>query len=563
MQRQEQEDSKGVIANYLNNWEQETRNKLNNDTPSSNANSSYEDASVWDKTKDLVTGELRKNEEDLPEALTSQMLSYMPWYKKEALGILNMITSDPVEMANIIKNFDDENRIDWTRDRKGNVVLFDKKTGEKSLMNAPGLSATDILQGVGEAGLFLTKTKGGQSALKNIAGQATKDASVETVRQAIQEGAGGDFNSDDILLTAGISGLLRGGEEAYSKAKPLFTKNENVDNLNPNPTPEEKQAYDQFVKGIDTIESNTGMVAPTGMLEYTQPKTKPGQILEQFGHNFFGGTLDQQKAFQKERLERTQSLLDKYSEVDYDEVVQDIQKQHQYNKDAAVKIMNDATSGIGRKPIEHENTRATLVEQIKLALRNTNKTKKDSRVADNATASYLRGMLKNIKLDPSYENLKQMRTQLRDIKEGTFIPNQPVKEAALTKVYAAVSKDMENGIAKYAPNKVKSWKMANRQYGEIMKEAHERTIKRIYNTGELKPELVQSTLISKQPSDVKRLYNSLSEDGRSHGRAGLIQYAAEKAINKDGDFVLQKFMEELQGLNKQINIFFPNNKRKR
>lgn len=73
--------------------------------------------------------------------------------------------------------------------------------------------------------------------------------------------------------------------------------------------------------------------------------------------------------------------------------------------------------------------------------------------------------------------------------------------------------------------------------------------------GDVTPEAVNSMLFSGAASDVKRLYKSLTEEGRANARSAIITRAIEKSGGIE-NVSPQKFTAEMKKLTEQIGTFF-------
>lgn len=134
-------------------------------------------------------------------------------------------------------------------------------------------------------------------------------------------------------------------------------------------------------------------------------------------------------------------------------------------------------------------------------------------------------------------------------------------QKAINAVYDPLRTDMGQFIKDKAGQEAFSrWQSSNRQLSELAGDLGNSTFKRMLNNAESTPEDVARLLFSKKPSDVKRLYNNLSEQGQSKARSAIIYQAMEKA----GDDVSPKrFANAIGQLSKSIGVAFPEAERVR
>jgi hypothetical protein len=129
---------------------------------------------------------------------------------KAALITPSLISAtDPEEMAQILtSNFDN---VGIVRDQQGNVFAANNNTGAKVVLNKPGLSTIDLMQGLGIAALF-TPASVATGALRVAGGAGITSAGIE----AVQAVSGGDFSFQQVAIDTVAAGLL---DKAFTVAK--------------------------------------------------------------------------------------------------------------------------------------------------------------------------------------------------------------------------------------------------------------------------------------------------------------------------------------------------------
>jgi len=169
-----------------------------------------EEPSFMDTMKDMFTGESRETRatRELPElesALVggeaSGFLSTMdPMDAAKVAGAI-AITEDPNERASILKDASPDFGIQY--DEKGNVIAANNKTGQRVVLNKPGLSASDLFPAFGQFAASLPAAgAGGAKAITAATGATT--AGIE----GLQELAGGEFNPENVVLDLVATGAL-------------------------------------------------------------------------------------------------------------------------------------------------------------------------------------------------------------------------------------------------------------------------------------------------------------------------------------------------------------------
>lgn len=174
---------------------------------------------VIESVIEAVTGAGRETRatRELPELGEGGLLSGEDPAKGAALAPVLATTFDPAEISQIVtSNFPN---IKQTQDEAGNLILNNTATGAKVVVNKPGLSGLDVIQGVATAAAFTPAarlagagtqaaaqaTKGvvGRRALQAAAGAGVTEAAIQTG----QEAAGGEFDPEDVALSAGAGAL--------------------------------------------------------------------------------------------------------------------------------------------------------------------------------------------------------------------------------------------------------------------------------------------------------------------------------------------------------------------
>lgn len=120
-----------------------------------------------------------------------------------------LTTTNPRELGQMLTaNFPN---IGITETPEGELIANNNETGAKVIINKPGLSQLDIVQGLGIAAAF---TPAGRAA--TTTGLVGRTAATSVVNEAVQELSGGEFNAEQVAMDAVTAGLI---DKAFIVAK--------------------------------------------------------------------------------------------------------------------------------------------------------------------------------------------------------------------------------------------------------------------------------------------------------------------------------------------------------
>lgn len=186
---------------------------------------------------DFFTGDDRKTRatEEIPEALSEIGVSEMlgpdvPASQKAAATAALTTAFDPEEFVNILKANTPES-ITTAYDEKGNMIIQigDTGKGERLVMiNKPGLSKADILQGGAVASLFTPAGLTRQAGIRGALQVGGKSATTQAVVEGGQAATGGEFNEGDVAI-AGVAGTaFQGLANQLAKKFPSLAQADDV-----------------------------------------------------------------------------------------------------------------------------------------------------------------------------------------------------------------------------------------------------------------------------------------------------------------------------------------------
>jgi hypothetical protein len=186
-----------------------------------------DDRGILAKTKDFFTGSDRETEQTkaLPEFFDSEIFQGADVSTLKGLGLTAaaMVTLDPDELANIISSNVPEISKVQNKDGLGNVIplLVNNNTRKATIINRPGLSKMDGLQGVSMAAAFAPAVASSSaSAPAAMLQTGVKSAAVQGGIESAQALSGGEFNTADVVL-AGVGGAaFEGIAQGFGRAWP-------------------------------------------------------------------------------------------------------------------------------------------------------------------------------------------------------------------------------------------------------------------------------------------------------------------------------------------------------
>lgn len=129
-------------------------------------------------------------------------------------------------------------------------------------------------------------------------------------------------------------------------------------------------------------------------------------------------------------------------------------------------------------------------------------------------------------------------------------------EKALSAIYGPLRDDISafvKGVG--GADDLAKWQRANSQLADMAGQLKDGALKRVLTKGEATPETVRSMLFSQKPSDVKRLAESLPENGKAAARTAIVQEAIAKAGGIE-NLSVERFKNALEKLNTQVGVFF-------
>lgn len=161
-----------------------------------------------------ATQELSELESSIFGGDASGFLSTLPAKDALSLAATLSITSDPQERAKMLQSASPDFGIQY--DEKGNIIAANNRTGQRVLLNAPGLSASDILPTSGRIAASIPLTATG-TPLVAAASMGAKEGAITAAQEAAQASQGGDFDVGNVIADTALGGLSQYIPSAISR----------------------------------------------------------------------------------------------------------------------------------------------------------------------------------------------------------------------------------------------------------------------------------------------------------------------------------------------------------
>ncbi|WP_340518334.1 DNA transfer protein [Escherichia coli] len=293
----------------------------------------------------------------------------------------------------------------------------------------------------------------------------------------------------------------------------------------------------EVAKKIATSES-MGVTPMTS--DVIPPKNAFTRGLTQDAEGALLGTGSKRAEQYATRSKLVSNYFDRFGEYNPDDVVKSLTTTLRGRKDAAGAVINDVTNKMGNAAVDTTNTMNALNTAIA----------RQERLGTSANQSLLTS-LRNLReelanpatdLDVTFDLLRQHRTAFRSNVQGDAMvfPNQA--KAATNMVENAMSKDLRNAVAKnLGASDAAKYLKANSDYANVYNKVLNKNIANKLNkaSSEASPELINTVVLSRKPSDVKRIWSALDDKGKDAMRAAYVSKIAEKAGESPAKFITE------------------------
>ncbi|EHO1638644.1 DNA transfer protein [Salmonella enterica subsp. enterica serovar Cerro] len=332
-----------------------------------------------------------------------------------------------------------------------------------------------------------------------------------------QDGDFADNALKNYAINLGAQGLLSGAAKAVGRGVTAFRGEM---------APEAK-------KLIDTAE---GM----GVTPMTSDMIKPGNAftrgLMQGGEGALLGTGGKRAEQYATRSKLLGDYFDRVGGYNPDNIVKSLTSAVGGRKNAAGAVRDDIVNRMGSAPVGTTNS----INAIDTNIARLEKlgTSADPRLL--TALKNLKGELNSGNVD--FDLLQQHRTAFRTNVQGDAMvfPNQA--KAATNMVENAMTRDLRNAVGKsLGPQDAVKYLKSNSDFANIYNKVLNKHISNTLNkaSSEYTPELINTVVFSRKPSDIKRIWGALDEKGKDAMRSAYISKIAEKAGDSPAKFITE------------------------
>lgn len=290
-------------------------------------------------------------------------------------------------------------------------------------------------------------------------------------------------------------------------------------------SPEAQQAI-RFANSADV---------PLHTTDLLQPNSRVGRMAQTTAENIpFAGTSSMRAGQQEARGQLVDEFASRFGEYDPSIVIGSLKAKTSGIRKAAGKRLEQvqsAMTGVNIQPVR-------AIQQIDDEI---SKLQKLGEVSDTDTIGKLQSYRNELaKSNVDLEQLSRLRTQFRMDVRGERTQMPPPAEAAIQRVYRAMTGDIDSSIGQNLGNDtLRRYKQANAVYADEASKLQNTRLKNVLMKGDLTPEVVNNMLFSKNKSEVQNLYNSVGQIGRAQMRNGIIGKAMEKSGGSPDQFLRQ------------------------
>lgn len=485
---------------------------------------------------DIFTGKSRMT----PEMEESQEIGAAPELNelsmrafKASMGLL--ATGDTESLKQILNaQFPD---VRYSEDAKGNTMVH-LPSGSYAL-NKPGASPQDFIRAAFDIASF---TPAGRAA--SIAGAVGKSTLTATGIEAAEAAAGSTPDIGDVTDVALAGGLGGAGKAIETGLQNLYRI------ARGSPVNEVVNLGEQF--GVPVQSSD--IYPPT-----TFATRHARDIAEKVP---FIGTAGARETQQEARMAAVREVTDRYGDFSYESIVNSLKGK----KTAVKRAAGSALESVGRRldpvgEVPLENTAQAIDDAMDILTRPGIKMS-DAAMSDLQTIMNTLG-----EADQTFTMLKENRTAFREMIEGidkaerTQLPS--FAKTKLSQVVRAIGDDMDEFAKEnLTTTQYRQWKNANAVYAEEAKLLTKTRLKNILDRGDITPEIADTMLFSKKPSEVQRLYQSLGNRGRTQARSAIIHKMVDTLESRAGGLTPNAFASQMKKQKLQIDTFFKGNERR-
>lgn len=496
--------------------------------------------------QEMFTGEQRtgRDIERTPSLFEGDFLADLPPQQRAQIVGLAQITSDPNELAQIVVEQVPDAQLQYNRDEMGNVYpVVRRADGRAAMIDKPGMDLLNLGQMAGEMALFSPAGRAG-SAVRGVVGATATEAG----RQAVQTGAGGEFNQLDVALAGGIEGAGRGIEALSGAAYRGITG----------------QASDEV---SDVIRAGEQFDVPVMTTDVVPPRTAAGRAGQMMAETVpVVGTGGQRAVQQEAREQAVDQFVDRFQGGSYEGIVQSLKAQRDKIKSAAgqtydnlIPKLNQASEQSGGIGFTRAQQAIDEASEIFTRLgRKTSDKASDILVDIQETITGPGQTFQNVK-----SNLGAWQEAIDSVDPSIRSQLTSEDKAQIQKVLRAIRKDRDDfAESVLSANEFRQLKNADQAYGEMANTMKRTRIKNVLDKGDMTPEVARNLLFSNKPSEIRQLYQGLTNEGRENARATIITEIADRLSRRASGLTPDALATELGRQKEVLDVFFRGDRRR-
>lgn len=274
---------------------------------------------------------------------------------------------------------------------------------------------------------------------------------------------------------------------------------------------------------------------PLHTSDVLQPNSRVGRMAQTTAENIpFAGTSSMRAAQQEGRSQLVNEYASRFGEYDPSIVVGSLKAKASGIRKAAGNRIQQVESQIGNMNVQPSKA----IQQIDDELANMQRL---GTVSDTETIAKLQAYRNELDSgNVDFRLLRDLRTQFRQDVKGERVKFMNKSEAAVNRVYNALTQDMHQAVGQSLGNEtVSKLKQADAIWANEADKLKNTRLKNVLQKGDLTPEVVNNMLYSIKRSEIQNLYNSVGNVGRAQMRNGIIGKAMEKSGGSPDQFLRQ------------------------
>ncbi len=465
-------------------------------------------------------GETRAAKE-LPEVGSGGLLSDQDSVKIAAIAPALLTTVNDQEFADIItSNFPD---IGLQQSPAGELILANNNTGNRVIVNKPGISKLDVLQAIGIGAAFFPAGKlatlgsaGARVSAGTLSRRAAQGVAASGAIQAgiegVQAASGGEVDPGDIALSAAFGGAAELAVPAISSG--AGTIREFI-----------RAAPDREAAQVIAAGEREGVRVLTS--DVVPPETFFGRSIQQLGEKIgFLGTGGARAQQQRARQDVVRGIADEFNITSVNDttlpnIIESLTARQATELAEAATQRNAATAVLdqfGRVPVSATNRE--IARQIARQTRLGEK-------GNTALVTNLQDIRSSIGGD--FSLVKDIRTEVISDLRALSRSEDRRAEGALQAVKSAIDKDMAVFARKNDRGALRDWLQSNRKFAFELSKSRDTELKRLIQKGDVSPEVVGPILNGGKLSELNRLNTSLTPAGQGAARVAIIKNALESS----------------------------------